>query len=84
MGTDLRNTDRPSALILSRQDLPILDRSFACANQAVRGGYVLADSDNVDVVLVATGSEVSLALETKEVLAKDGIAARVVSMPCVE
>lgn len=82
MGTDLRNTDRPSALILSRQDLPILDRKvFACANQAVRGGYVLADSDNKRCCLGCYRFRGFFSLETKEVLAKDGIAARVVSMP---
>lgn len=43
-----------------------MGKVFACANQAVRGGYVLADSDNVDVVLVATGSEVSLALKLRK------------------
>jgi transketolase len=76
----------PAGLILTRQGVPTVDRSkYAPAGDAARGGYVLADSDGTpDVVLIATGSEVSLALSAAETLAEQGVAARVVSMPCVE
>ena len=75
---------RPTALCLTRQNLPVLDRSgdLASAEGAARGGYVLAPGS--DVVLIATGSEVPIALEAREQLAADGVSARVVSMPCVE
>jgi transketolase len=64
--------------------VPTLDRSGELENAAetVRGAYVLAQG--TDVILIATGSEVSLALDAREQLAADGISARVVSMPCVE
>ena len=79
---------RPAALCLSRQNLPVLDRSagngqgLESAEKVVRGGYVLAGG--TDVILIATGSEVPIALEAREQLAADGVSARVVSMPCVE
>jgi transketolase len=79
---------RPAALCLTRQNLPVLDRSasngqgLASAEDAVRGGYVLAGGS--DVILIATGSEVSIALEARDQLAAGGVSARVVSMPCVE
>jgi len=75
---------RPAALCLTRQNLPVLDRTgdLHGADQVVRGGYVLADG--TDVILIATGSEVSIALEARELLAGQDISARVVSMPCVE
>jgi len=79
---------RPAALCLTRQNLPVLDRSagngqgLASAEGVARGGYVLAGG--CDVILIATGSEVSIALEAREQLAGDGVSARVVSMPCVE
>jgi transketolase len=79
---------KPAALCLTRQNLPVLDRSasngqgLASAEDAVRGGYVLAEGS--DVILIATGSEVSIALEARDQLAADGVSARVVSMPCVE
>ncbi len=76
----------PAGLCLTRQNLPIFDRSaesgLASAEGVARGGYVLAEGS--DVILIATGSEVSLAVEARSELAKDGISARVVSMPCVE
>ena len=74
----------PAGLCLTRQNLPTLDRTgdLASAEGVARGGYVLADGS--DVILIATGSEVSLALEARDLLAEDGISARVVSMPCVE
>ncbi|WP_406714880.1 transketolase [Trueperella pyogenes] len=83
----LERTDRPAGLILSRQNLPVPARGegeLASAEGVLKGGYVLADSEAVDVVLIATGSEVAVALEARKELAKDGIGARVVSMPCLE
>ena len=76
----------PVALILSRQKLPVLDReSLAPAAGLARGAYVLADTAGTpDVVLLATGSEVSLALDARDRLAGEGLGARVVSMPCRE
>ena len=75
---------RPAALCLTRQNLPVIDRSadLASAEGVARGGYVLAGGSNV--ILIATGSEVSIALEARDQLAADGVSARVVSMPCVE
>jgi transketolase len=74
----------PVGLALTRQDVPVLLGSDAAAVD--RGGYVLADSptDRIDVVLVATGSEVALAVEAAQALRADGVGARVVSMPCLE
>jgi transketolase len=75
---------RPAALCLTRQNVPVLDRSgeLEGAEKAARGGYVLAGGS--DVILIATGSEVPIALEAREQLAGEGVSARVVSMPCVE
>ncbi len=74
--------DHPTALILSRQALPTLDRSkYASADGVAKGGYVLADSENPAVILIATGSEVSLAIAAYEQLKGEGVAARVVSLP---
>lgn len=83
--TTLRH--EPAALILSRQALPTLDRAaFAPATGVARGAYVLADADTStpDVILMATGSEVHLALDAREELQANGIGTRVVSMPCWE
>jgi transketolase len=80
-------THEPALLVLSRQALPTLDRSvLASASGVVQGAYVLADADGgrPDVILLATGSEVALALEARDELAAEGIGARVVSMPCWE
>ena len=77
----------PAVLILSRQALPTLDRStFAPASGVARGGYVLAEADDgkPDVILLATGSEVHLALAARAELQVGGIGARVVSMSCTE
>jgi transketolase len=74
----------PSALILTRQDVPVLDRSkYASAEGLAKGGYVLADPPDGDpeVILIATGSEVSLAVDAFEELSGEGIKARVVSLP---
>jgi transketolase len=75
---------RPAALCLTRQNVPVLDRTgdLHGAEKVAQGGYVLADG--TDLILIATGSEVSIALEAREQLAVDGVSARVVSMPCVE
>jgi transketolase len=77
----------PVALILSRQNLPTLDRSrYGSAEGVARGAYVLADAPNgeLDVILIATGSEIALAVEAYEQLTAEGVAARVVSMPSWE
>jgi len=76
----------PAVLVLSRQALPTVDRSVAApASGVAKGAYVLLDTDgDPDVVLIATGSEVGLAVEAREELAADDIGARVVSMPCSE
>ncbi len=76
----MANTHGPTALVLSRQDLPAVTPPGAPG--AERGAYVLADGK--DVILIASGSEVSVALAARDALAKDGVAARVVSMPCWE
>ncbi|WP_086849585.1 transketolase [Amycolatopsis kentuckyensis] len=79
----LEDTDHPSGLALTRQNVPVLEGTSA--EGVKKGGYVLADSDGTpDVVLIATGSEVQLAVEAKKTLDADGVKARVVSMPCVE
>ncbi|MCQ4079095.1 transketolase [Streptomyces sp. RB6PN25] len=77
----------PAALVLSRQALPTFDRSrLGAASGVARGAYVLADapSGEPQVILLATGSEVSLAMAAHEELTSEGIASRVVSMPCWE
>ncbi|BGP14151.1 hypothetical protein JCM10213_002448 [Rhodosporidiobolus nylandii] len=78
----LTSTHTPSILCLTRQNLPQLEGSSI--EKANKGGYVLVDAENADVTLVATGSEVSIAVEAAEVLAKKGTKARVVSLPCFE
>ena len=77
----------PAALVLTRQAVPTLDRTkYAAASGLARGAYVLADAPGGDpeVILIGTGSEVSLCLDAYDQLAKEGIRARVVSMPCWE
>jgi transketolase len=78
--------DGPSSLVLTRQGLPIYDRSTLGAVDGVhRGGYVLRDTDgNADVLLLATGSEVATCMDAAELLSSRGIQARVVSLPCRE
>jgi transketolase len=82
--TTLERTDRPIALALSRQNLPVLDREKV--SDAAKGGYVLeeASSGLPEVIIIATGSEVSLALTARERLEGEGHPTRVVSMPCFE
>ncbi len=79
--------NRPAALVLTRQNLPTLDRTkIAPAVGARRGGYILAEAAGAkpEAILIGTGSEVSLCLAAREQLAAEGVAARVVSMPCFE
>jgi transketolase len=83
----LEHTDRPTALCLTRQNLPVLDRGrLAAADGVARGGYVLADASDGQprVILIGTGSEVQLALTARERLEAEGTPTRVVSMPCQE
>ena len=81
---------KPSGLVLSRQNLPVLDRSkFSLAKEAAKGAYVLAygsnsSKDECEVILIATGSEVSLAISAREKLISEGIKVRLVSAPCLE
>jgi transketolase len=87
--TVLARTDRPAALVLTRQNVPTFPRGaegFAHTRDVRRGGYVLLEAEGgaPDVVLVGTGSEVQLAVEARSILAEDGIKARVVSLPCFE
>ncbi|HEY9482398.1 MAG TPA: transketolase family protein, partial [Micromonosporaceae bacterium] len=85
--TALEHTDRPTALCLTRQNLPVFDRdAVADAEGVVRGAYTLAESStpSPQVILIGTGSEVALCLEARERLETDGVGARVVSMPCRE
>ena len=72
----------PSALLLSRQNLPFVARDAQTIANIDRGGYVLSDAQGVQGIIIATGSEVSLALDAQKQLAAKGIAVRVVSMPC--
>ncbi|MBT1265982.1 transketolase [Pseudomonas sp. NPDC087814] len=81
----LAQTHRPTCVVLSRQNLPTLDRTkYAAATGTSRGAYVLAGADKPQVILMATGSEVSLAVEAYEQLKTEGVAAQVVSMPSWE
>ncbi|WP_181311096.1 transketolase [Nocardioides campestrisoli] len=88
----LENTDRPAGLCLTRQDVPVLPRGevdgvhWGSTDDVAKGAYVLIDAEGgqPDVVLIATGSEVQLAVEARATLAEQGVRARVVSMPCRE
>jgi len=92
--TILEHTDRPAGLMLSRQNVPTMDRDvFASAEGTARGAYVLAEGSagsdaagagDRQVILIATGSEVSIAVEARETLQSQGISTRIVSMPCRE
>lgn len=79
----LESQDTPSILALTRQALPLVrtDKDIA-ENRSAKGAYVLVEDKNADVTLIATGSEVSLALETRKILAEQDFHVRVVSMPC--
>jgi transketolase len=83
---------RPTALALTRQKVPLIDRKlYASAEGARRGAYILAEAEGSNgekaapaLILIATGSEVSLVLEARAALQREGVAVRVVSMPCIE
>ena len=77
---------KPAGFILSRQNLPVLDRTeFASAEGVSKGAYILKDSEGTpDVILIATGSEVQYAVGAQKILAEQGVKARVVSAPCIE
>jgi transketolase len=79
----LEMTSSPSGFVLSRQKLPVLDLGENVSNFE-KGGYTISDSENPKVVLMASGSEVSLALDSKKVLEEKGISTRVVSVPCFD
>ncbi|MBN2059153.1 MAG: transketolase [Deltaproteobacteria bacterium] len=82
----IRISDGPVALILSRQNLPVLDRTrLGPAEGLAKGGYILSDPDGKpEIIIIATGSEVHISLEAAGILRKNGIKARVVSMPSIE
>ncbi len=94
----VENTTNPAGIVLTRQNIPTYERGegaataekFASATGVAKGGYVLAEAVRdgkvvtPDVILMGTGSEVQLAVNAREALAAEGVAARVVSMPCVE
>ncbi|WP_048601357.1 transketolase [Rubeoparvulum massiliense] len=84
--TALQQSDRPTVLVLSRQGLPVLAETQNALEDVKRGAYILADAKagQPELILIATGSEVSLAMEAKAQLEQEGIATRVVSMPVWE
>ena len=77
---------KPAGFILSRQNLPVIDRTeYASAEGVAKGAYILKDSDGTpEVILIATGSEVQYAVGAQKILAEQGVKARVVSAPCLE
>ncbi len=86
-GEILRRTDHPAGLILSRQDLPTIPRGdkYASAEGVAQGGYVVSEATGeTKVILIATGSELSVALDAQDKLQSEGVGTRVVSMPCQE
>ena len=81
----IERRDGPSSLVLTRQGVPYQPRNAAQIDAIARGAYVLKDCDGTpDVILIATGSEVALAVSAADALAADGVGARVVSMPCTD
>jgi transketolase len=83
-GAAVRRHDGPSTLIFSRQNLPFQERSDEQIADIARGGYVLQDAANAQLILIATGSEVELATKAADALRADGVAVRVVSMPSTD
>lgn len=82
---EILQRNKPAGILLSRQNLPVIEReNHAAASEASRGAYALNQVANPDVILIATGSEVYLALKAAELLSAEGISARVVSAPCLE
>ncbi len=92
--TILENTSNPAGIVLTRQNIPTWERgegaasgeTFGSAEGVAKGGYVLAEAagGTPDVIIIATGSEVQLAVQAREALQQDGVGARVVSLPCLE
>ena len=80
----MRRKDGPSTLIFSRQNLPYQARTGQQIADIVRGGYVLQDEENAKVILIATGSEIELAVKAAAALKEQGVPARVVSMPSTD
>jgi transketolase len=81
----LERKSGPTALVLTRQDVPTLDRNaYAAAEGLLKGAYVVSDAADAQVILIGTGSELHLALDAQGLLAEQGVAARVVSMPSWE
>jgi transketolase len=81
----VERTHNPVAMVLTRQTVPIIDRSrYASAEGARKGGYVLGGSDDPELILIGTGSEVQLAITAHETLSGEGVRSRVVSLPCWE
>lgn len=80
----LKRNDGPGTLIFSRQNLPYQERSAEQVANIRRGGYILKEARDARIILIATGSEIELAVKAADELAAQGIPARVVSMPCVE
>ena len=83
-GEAVRRKNGPSTLIFSRQNLPYMERSEVQIADIARGGYVLQDAPNAQIILIATGSEVELAVKSAATLAAQGVAVRVVSMPSTD
>jgi transketolase len=83
-GAAVQRHDGPSTLIFSRQNLPFQERDEATVAAVAKGGYVLRDAKDAQAILLATGSEVELAVKAAEALAGEGIAVRVVSMPSTD
>ncbi len=81
----IENTSGPTAIILTRQKLPIIDREvYSSAKNVHKGGYVLSDMNGATVILIASGSEVEIALGAQKLLSEKNISSRVVAMPCCE
>jgi transketolase len=80
----VRRQQGPTTLIFSRQNLPFVERDHAQVTNIRRGGYVLKDATNAKAILIATGSEIELALKSADMLASEGIPVRVVSMPSTD
>jgi transketolase len=78
----LAHAQRPSLLAFSRQDVPTVRTTHTAENLSAKGGYELVGEAHAKVTFLATGSEVGLAVQARDLLAKQGIASRIVSMPC--
>jgi transketolase len=83
-GAAVKRQDGPSTLIFSRQNLPYQERDAAQVANIAKGGYVLREAADAKAILIATGSEVELAMSAADALAKQGVAVRVVSMPSTD